>query len=1362
MTPPVRPEDLARFVPAFLANRVTASPSPPAAAGVDSAHAAVLFADISGFTALSERLAAQGAEGVEELTRVLNAYFGKLLDVITTHGGDVVKFAGDALLAFWPVVVEAELPRTARTAARCGLELQSAIKSFVAETGHRLSLRAGIGAGSVVIATVGGVLDRWEVVVVGPAVVEGTSAAGPGEPGWVVLGSRAWDLVRSVGTGTELASGFVRLDRVTPGDSPVPLPAVTVPGEAVPALLPFVPAAIHRRLAARQTAWLAELRHLTVLFVKLPGLSDRTPLDTAQELMAALQRELYRYEGSVNKLSTDEKGVTFVAALGLPPLAHEDDPVRGTLAALAIHGRLAGLGWVSSVGVTTGRVFCGTVGGETRCEFTMIGDVVNLSARLMQAANGGVLCDERTYLAARDRFEWEVLSPIQLKGMAHPTPVFRPLGAGKDVVGMKHAQQMVGRAAERQRLEDVTRQFLRDRTSGVVLIEGEAGIGKSTLVVDVLRRAHKLNLTTWVGAALAIERSTPYFVWRTVFRQLFRLDTAVPPADQRRRVLNHLAFDPALEPLAPLLDAVLTLDFPATPETAEMFGEVRLNTTNALLVRLLAREAERAPLQLVLEDCHWLDSASWALVRLAAEQVPALLIVIATRPLAEPLPRDYAPLAEAPTTTKLPLGPLPPDEAVALVKRRLGVVEVPEPMAALLAAKAQGNPFFIEELAYALRDSGKIEVRDGRCLVSAGEDLRALPFPDNVQGVVTSRIDRLAPPEQLTLKVASVIGRTFSKALLRDVSPIEDDKPYLDRHLDVLTAQSLTLLEVPDPDPAYSFRHVITQEVSYQMMPSAQRKKLHRVVAEWYERHHGNDLSPHYPLLAKHWSNTDCAAKAIDYLEKSGENAMRDCAHEEAVTFFGQALALNEPAGGADDRFRRACWWRQLAEAYYHLSDLGTARRHYLTALDLLGYPSPRTTAGFVAAAAREFTRQLVHRAFPGLFFGRRKDLAPNRLEAARAYERLVQIYYLNNAKVPSVHAAYRALNLSEGVGECPELARNYAHAAVFGGLLMMHRSARAYARRSREMAVRVNQQSCTAYVEFIRGVYWVTVGEWEQAEADLTTAVEITDRIGERRRWYESGFTLANALSRKGDYTASAALSEKLARVGTARGVPQVQVWGLSWQLSCLLALEPNGCGRLQRMEDALADCLAAHSTIPLADQILGYGLLALARWRRGEKELAARAADAAERIITETNQISHYLPPAYAGLAEVFLGLWADRPDDPAVTAEMSRRVRRLCATLRQFSLMYPIGKPTSLLVAGRYEWRRGRPARAVRAWKRSLAAAERYRMPYEQGLARAELARRLPATDPAAGDHRARARELFARIGAVADVARLDSPD
>ena len=176
-----------------------------------------------------------------------------------------------------------------------------------------------------------------------------------------------------------------------------------------------------------------------------------------------------------------------------------------------------------------------------------------------------------------------------------------------------------------------------------------------------------------------------------------------------------------------------------------------------------------------------------------------------------------------------------------------------------------------------------------------------------------------------------------------------------------------------------------------------------------------------------------------------------------------------------------------------------------------------------VLDCAWEMAKQTVHRLWPSRFLGRACAEAPRLLEAARAYERLVQIRYLNNAKVPTIHATFRGLNLAELVGTCPELARSYANAAVITGLLTFHGTARAHTRRAAETAQQVDQLSCTAYVNLIRSVYWVTVGEWDQAESDLTKAIDIAERVGERQRWHECMSTLAAALSRRGDYRHSA-----------------------------------------------------------------------------------------------------------------------------------------------------------------------------------------------------------------------------------------------
>jgi class 3 adenylate cyclase/tetratricopeptide (TPR) repeat protein len=1370
-----RPEDLAPFVPWFISQRLCADPSAPSGPAEESSPAATLFADISGFTPLSERLATRGGEGVETLTQVLNAYFGRLIDVILAHGGDVLKFAGDALLACWKVPDGADLARVTQLAAQAGREIQATLHNVRAPGGERLSLRVGIGAGEIFEASLGGVFNRWELVVMGPSVNEATAASAQGSPETVVLGPAARALLGARAEGIVTPAGCLQLEVVRSPLEPQPLCPPRLPVEAVPALLSYIPAAIHRRLAARQSGWLAELRRLTVLFVNLPGLGHATPVPVAQAVMHALQRELYRYEGSVNKLSVDEKGVTLVAALGLPPLSHEDDELRGVLAALRMQAGLQQLGWPCSVGVSSGQVFCGTIGNQRRCEYTIIGDVVNLSARLMQAAHGGILCDATTHDAVGAQVGWETLPRVRIKGKSQPVAIFKPLRSSRPAGAPEAHPPMVGRDAEHERLGRRLRSLSAERRGGVVLIEGEAGIGKSRLVADLVETAGSLGLTTMVGAAEAIERSTPYYAWRPVFRQLLRLDRiSADHAECRRQVLAELAFDPRLVELAPLLDVVLSLEFGDNATTTLMFGEVRIDRTNDLLVRLLLRRTAETPLQLILEDCHWLDSASWALARRVAQEVPGLLLIVVTRPLTPPVPREYPLLAAAADSERLTLTPLADTESLALVGERLGVGRLPAAVAELLCARAQGNPFFLEELAYALRDAGKICISNGNCTVDPDCDLSTLPFPETIQGVITSRIDRLAPQEQLTLKVASVIGRTFPFNILHDVCPIEEDRPHQSRQLENLLRQELVQTDAPPPEPVYSFKHVITQEVAYQLMPPAQRRSLHRSVGEWYERHHREDLSPFFPLLARHWANADDTVKALDYLEKSGRNALREYANEEAVAFFQQALALDSKdreTGRHGDRetesgathspvslspclpvsvsdFRRACWQRQLAEAHYNLGDLGTSRRHFQIALELLGYPESRSGWRMLLGTLWEIARQVGHRLWPKRFFGTARHRSERVLEAARAYERLAQIHYLNNATVPTVHAAFRALNLSEVVGTSPELARNYANAAVVTGLLMMHGAAKAHARRAQTTAEAVAQPPCTAYVAFIRGVYWVTVGKWDRAEHDLTRATEIAERIGEGRRWSESAFTLANVLSRRGDFRRSAAVAREVHEVGRRRGVPQVQVWGLSWHLWCLLTLDATGPLRGE-IEAELADCLAAHAAVPLADQILGNSLLALGRWRRNEPVLAHKTAETAWEIIEKTGQVSHYLLCAYAGLAEVYLGLWAANAGQPDVQREMKHRAARLCKVLEQFARMYPIGEAWARLVRGRHDWLHGRPARARRAWSKGLAAASRFHMPYEQGLCHEELGRQ-ETNDPARQDHLARAREFFARVG------------
>jgi hypothetical protein len=358
-----------------------------------------------------------------------------------------------------------------------------------------------------------------------------------------------------------------------------------------------------------------------------------------------------------------------------------------------------------------------------------------------------------------------------------------------------------------------------------------------------------------------------------------------------------------------------------------------------------------------------------------------VLLVLALRPLAEPVPDEYQRLNHAPGAQQLHLDPLPADDVAALVRQRLGVTSLPQPVTELIGEHAGGNPFFSEELAYTLRDTGVITVTNGSCRIRPGADLQEMSLPETVQGVVLARIDRLAPPQQLTLKVASVIGRSFAYRLLRDVYPIAADRPSLPGQLEGLQRRSLVLLETPEPDLAWIFRHVITRDVAYELMVRTQRRALHRAIAEWYEQHHAAELPRFYPLLAYHWSRTDVAAKAVQFQGLAGEQALAGGAYQEASLFLAAALERDpSPRDGGEARFRRARWERQLAEAYLGLGDTGKGRMHLSRALELLGARClPRPASWSAGCCGSSPSR-------PSIVFSRTKPWAADRGRRRRAW----------------------------------------------------------------------------------------------------------------------------------------------------------------------------------------------------------------------------------------------------------------------------------------------------------------------------------------------------------------------------------------
>ncbi|MBL8196850.1 MAG: AAA family ATPase, partial [Blastocatellia bacterium] len=725
-------ETLSSYVPTLVVEQATQDPNYFTKPTKKKLSCVVLFADISGFTTLTERLAKRGPSGAEELTNLLNNYLGKLIDLITSYGGDIVKFAGDALLVlFTEEFIKEDLNKLTERVADCCLRVQKELHNYQVASDVELAIKLIINIGEVSIQTLGGIFGRWELLVTGDPLDQIALANSLAKAGEILLSSQAWELIKEkvevINKNDKILLVNLRTNSYFPEIAKVQ-PKAT----ATTAIRAFIPGAIRSRIDSGQTDWLAELRKITVLFINLPDLNHES-LEKAQEAMCALQISLYRYEGSINKISVDDKGVSLVAAMGLPPLAHEDDPARGVRAAIAMQEELKKLGLQSSIGITTGQTFCGSVGSSVRREYTIIGDTVNLASRLMQVAQGSILTDKTTAKVASNRLNFTPLEPVTIKGKQQPITIYQPslLTAKKSKTPSNPKTPIVGRINEIAFLKEKLLLSKQTCKCSSIIIEGEAGIGKSRLTEQLITQAQELELLTLTSEGDSIESSTPYFAWRNVVNQLFQLENLsdADKTEQQTHILRQLPNDAKTLQSAPLLDVFLPWDWVDNEYTAELIGKTRADAVHELLINLL-KQASKNPLILVMEDAHWLDSGSWALLLLVCQQIENLITVIVTRPIAEPIPLEYKEIQVLSKTEKIVLNNLSVADTISLVCHRLGVNSLPKQVEDLIIEKSEGNPFFSEELAYVMRDLGFIEIINGECRLSnKSNELKTTKLP---------------------------------------------------------------------------------------------------------------------------------------------------------------------------------------------------------------------------------------------------------------------------------------------------------------------------------------------------------------------------------------------------------------------------------------------------------------------------------------------------------------------------------------------------------------------------------------------------------------------------------------------------------
>lgn len=1379
--------NLQSYVPEPIVQALAHGRVPTQAPEQETWHAAVLLVDISGFTALTEQLAMRGPVGAEELSRILNTLFDHIIQLVTAQGGQIVQFVGDALIVVWPAAdaptVQMALATATQRALQCALLLEKQLNGYTAQPQMKLYLKTIAGAGEVMATGVGGLRDRWQYLMTGPAVAQ-ISRAGPlAAPGTVIVSPEAWRLVQDRGQGEMLPGGAVRLQSMA-DIRPSPTPTYQLPPETEPHLRRYVFHFVQDHLPASRHGWLAELRRLTILFLNVNLEYNAPPaLALLQRAVTAVQEILYRYEGHWTRIVVDEKGTTLLMVLGLPPYTHENDPLRGIQVALALNPVFTSLGINGTIGITTGRVFCGEQGNTRRREYTFLGNVVNLAARLMNAARpfsqgAGItaLCDQATYQATHDAVNYDIMPPLTLKGLADPIAVYWPLAPAPTKLAARQeisaAWPLLGREAELAFLRQQIDTLMATGQTRVVVIEGEAGIGKSHLAEVLLHYASQQNIPGLFAHADAIEKVTPYHAWRSLMSQLWGIGGSEGEHVDSTAVLQQLqarfAHLPELLPLLPLLNPVLGVAMPDTDITAQMNLENRADNTRHLLVTLLQQTVNLAlPHVLLLEDVQWMDSASWRVLAGVRERLRPWLILLTARTYvlqSTPLPDEANRLLSAPDTQHLKLDALGDDHSLELVQQRLGVESLPTTVSTLIRQTAEGHPFFSEEIAYALRDEGYIVIKDGHCRLTAkATHLPQINFPTTIEGVITSRIARLSSEQQLTVKVASVIGRIFALTVLSGVYPIPEERERVSAYVTDLDKLNITPYYSADPEISYVFRHILSREVAYNLMLYAQRQQIHQAVANWYKIAYAHDLDRIYPLLAYHWYEAarigqvdeEVYRQAITYLDKAGEQALRNGAMREAAGFFGNLLDLfthipvNSPLHQEVPALQHGRWQRQMGQALLQSGQAAAARPHLEQALHWLGFPVRRATARLVVGTVGQYGRQALHRLFPGRFLQRQGQDSERLVEAAYVYDYLGEVHFIANETLSAMYYSICRLNVAEAARPSPQLGA-YASICMTMSLLTFDSLAERYGALAIAAAEGMDDLAAHGLTKLRVNAHYISYCRWPMARKLSSEIDAICEQLSDWQLWATNAGLMAAVAKYTGNFQEALAVARQGYVYSQRSGNRVHDTWTLKnlGEINVTLGHMEEGLQAERQILDILTEY--PNESVELST----YGTLALAYWRLGEPALAYDAAVKGLAMISHTIPVAFFTLPGYSGVAEVLLQLQATGFKTPELAAQTRQSVR----SLQSFARSFPVARPYLYLCQGLAAWQAGKEAKALKTWQKGVAVAEGQGMPYEKGLLLAAYGRVLPASHPHREQLLAEATHIFERLGCQYDLAQV----
>lgn len=1221
----------------------------------------VVFVDITGFTKLSERLAKRGREGAEHITDAIGRCFGDILAVAYANGGSLIKFGGDALLLLFQDEGHAE--RACRSAIWMRRALREAGRIELPGARVQLRMSVGVHSGQFHFFMVGG--SHRELVVAGPAWTRTVEMEAAASAGQILLSPETAAHLPARCLGSEVGSGWL-LVREPPAtietwhDEPIPVDPEIVAG--------CLSVSVREHVAGGGGA--PEHRPVTVAFVHFDGtdelISRQGPRAAAEALMALVADVTAAADSQgVAFLSSDvdADGGKLILAAGAPRVTGEDEERM----LLALRVVTAGERVIPvRIGVHRGAVFAGDIGPWYRQTYTVMGDVVNLAARLMARARPGQIVATADVL---DRswtlFDTTGLEPFMVKGKARPIQAWTvgpPVGSRGRAVTLERFS-LVGRGAEMAALEAALASA-RGGDGRVVEVVGEAGVGKTRLLEELRSRADGFALAH--ATCEAYTSATPYVAWREILRHLLGLGWDDPDEEvlaRLRALVEERA--PDLAPWLPLLSVPLDADAPPTPETAALGEQFRRPRLHELMARFL-EVALPGPILIEIEDGHHMDEASADLLRSLARPIGGWpwLILVTRRPEAGGFEAE-----EIASVVRVEPGPLAIADAVTLAEAATEADPLPDHAIRTIAERSGGNPQFLRELVRSALASGGVD-----------------QLPDSVEAAAMARIDRLAPTDRTLVRRAAVLGQSFHP---RSMSWVLDPGEPLP---EPSSWDRLTELFEDDGGGYLRFRRALLRDAAYEGLPYRVRRQLHARVGDGMEAEAladgtADDVAD---LLSLHFLRAGAYDKAWHYGRLAGNQARAKYAPLEAAALYRRAidaartadppitgrevLAVTEAMAdvltraGAFDRAlrayadaRRAAGSDPITEARLMLGEsFAWERVGRVDQVVRWTRRAERVLAGVEGdAAARLRASALVSLAWARQLRGATREAAllarraADVARAARDQKALADAYHILDlasfkpgVSEEPVHC-HAALEIYERIGD---LANAAVVANTIGGLAYFRgdwdQAVRHY-ELSREASERLGDPIAMARALYNIGEVQSDRGVLDDAEARLRRAQRLLQASGVRQEWALATAFLARSVYRAGRFEEGRALLGEAAAANRELGVEHEVVRVEAWRAESL-ALEGRHNDALEASEEILGTGTVTDEThIAVLERVRGLALAGLRRAVEARVAFAASAAAAAragsdyERAVTL--HILARVLPADSGALEADL---ASRP--------------------------------------------------------------------------------------------------------------------